>query len=89
VKPLKISDNPKRMPFYLRTSLSLKAQIDSIAHQKHRDDLEMCVMYRRFINQAESIVEKHGNHEATGYLQKVIQDAKEKYDGHRKRVESK
>lgn len=49
----------------------------------------MCVMYRRFINQAECIVEKHKNHEAAGYLHKVIQDAKDKLQGHRKKVENK
>jgi hypothetical protein len=40
-----------------------------------REDLEMCVMYRKFINQAESILEKHKNHESAEYLQHLVQDA--------------
>lgn len=52
-----------------------------------REDLEMCVMYRKFINQAEIIVEKHKNHESASYLHKVIQDAKNKFDSHRQKVE--
>jgi hypothetical protein len=45
----------------------------------HREDLEMCVMYRKFINQTESILEMHKNHEWAEYLQKIVQDAKEKF----------
>lgn len=45
----------------------------------NREDLEMCVMYRKFINQTESILEMHKNHESAEYLQKIVQDAKEKF----------
>jgi hypothetical protein len=64
------------MPFYLRTSLFLKAKIDSVAHHMQREDLEICVMYLKFVNQTESILEKHKNHESAEYLQNLVQDAK-------------
>jgi hypothetical protein len=44
-----------------------------------REDLEICVMYLKFVNQTESILEKHKNHESAEYLQNLVQDAKKKF----------
>lgn len=58
-------------------------------HYGHREDLEMCVMYRRFLSQAERILGVHGNHESTGYFKGVVTDAQEKYKEHRDKAEAK
>ena len=49
----------------------------------------MCVMYTKFIHQAERILSIHGNHESTGYFKKVVQDAHNKFKHHREKATQK
>jgi hypothetical protein len=68
-----ISTDPKHFPLYLRMSKTMRAQIDSVRHHGHRGEIEVCVMLRRFIEQAERVIHVHGNHESVGDLKEVVQ----------------